>query len=169
MYFAVSGRWAVPVALILMSIKYWENYANRYSPIGFFATIGKIKDEMKKSRAKTYLWVSLWKIVMMLLMMIAFYKQPIGMDMLFDISASFQPQEITITSAKTEDFNITNVLAQLVNSDPADNSTLAPNILQVLQNFQQGEAIVYTIVQNSFLDICNRVTEYHKLLFSLEQ
>ncbi|XP_014680917.1 PREDICTED: uncharacterized protein LOC106820845 isoform X2 [Priapulus caudatus] len=131
-------NWTIPVSLTMMSIKYWENYADRYAMFGIFARIGKVKDEMKRTRAKTYLWVSVWKIVLLFLMMIAFYHKSIGMDMLMDIQAAFLPQEITLSST-TADHNLTEFLSTIVEAGPADNATLAPNILQVLKDLQQKQ------------------------------
>lgn len=55
--------WLIPPSLFLVSCGWWENYVSTQSPIGFVRSLGKIKQEMQLTRYFTYMFMSVWKII----------------------------------------------------------------------------------------------------------
>lgn len=64
--------WAVPVAVFLASFRWWENYVDRRSPIRFVSRLAEMKDDLRKSRYFTYIFISCWKILVILCCMLGF-------------------------------------------------------------------------------------------------
>nr|XP_037268094.1 chitin synthase chs-2-like [Rhipicephalus microplus] len=64
--------WTVPIAVFLTSFRWWENYVDRRSPIGFVSRLAEMKDDLRKSRYFTYIFVSCWKILVILCCMLGF-------------------------------------------------------------------------------------------------
>ncbi|XP_037071620.1 chitin synthase chs-2-like [Pollicipes pollicipes] len=64
--------WAIPLAVVLTSLGWWENYVDRKSKIGIVQYLGTIKEKMKKTRYWVYLFASLWKILVFFACMLFF-------------------------------------------------------------------------------------------------
>ncbi|KAK3909060.1 Chitin synthase chs-2 [Frankliniella fusca] len=62
--------WIIPVAVVCISCGWWENYVNKQSPIGFVKTLGRVKERLKRTRYFTYMFISVWKIMVMFTMML---------------------------------------------------------------------------------------------------
>lgn len=62
--------WTIPVAVLCISCGWWENYVNKQSPIGFIKTLGRVKERLKRTRYFTYMFISVWKIIVMFTMML---------------------------------------------------------------------------------------------------
>ncbi len=54
--------WTIPVAVLLTSCGWWENYVDRRAPVGFVKRLGKVKERLKKSRYFVYSFTPLVKI-----------------------------------------------------------------------------------------------------------
>ncbi|XP_037075045.1 chitin synthase chs-2-like isoform X2 [Pollicipes pollicipes] len=68
----VNACWAIPLAVVLTSFGWWENYVDRKSRVKTIQYLGTIKEKMKKTRYWTYLFVSLWKVMVFFACMVLF-------------------------------------------------------------------------------------------------
>nr|KAG5714884.1 hypothetical protein BaRGS_000372 [Batillaria attramentaria] len=65
-----SKTWTIPVSLFLISCGYWENYINKHTMLGALgAKLRELKKNTRRMRVKIYIFVSLWKIVLTLVLM----------------------------------------------------------------------------------------------------
>nr|ACD10533.1 chitin synthase 1b [Ectropis obliqua] len=90
--------WLIPISCICISLGWWENYVTRQSPIGIIKSLGRLKDELNFTRYFTYRFMSLWKIVVFL-MVILFSIWTDGDDpaMFFQLfNAGFGPHNIVV-------------------------------------------------------------------------
>ncbi|GAV06231.1 hypothetical protein RvY_16252 [Ramazzottius varieornatus] len=58
--------WTLPVSLILISVRWWENYVSTDSPISFVRWLSRHRTNIDQTQTKIYLFVSLWKIIVVL-------------------------------------------------------------------------------------------------------
>lgn len=63
--------WLIPVAILLASFGWWENYVNPKSSFSLIKNLAKTKEKLRKARYATYKYISIWKIVIMFLSMLA--------------------------------------------------------------------------------------------------
>src|SRR6218665_1448516 len=62
--------WSIPISLILISIRWWENFVDNNSRLGRFRKpLMVLAGQIRRSRMKVQLVASLWKMVVCLLMM----------------------------------------------------------------------------------------------------
>lgn len=93
-----SKLWAIPVALFLMSIHYWENFINPLESIVILDGLKRIKNNMDVMRYTYYKFVSLWKIICFFLMaLLITYFNGISVENFFDLQAGFGAHTINIT------------------------------------------------------------------------
>lgn len=64
--------WCIPIAVVLVSMRWWENYLDKKSPIGFIKKLSSVKEDLRKSRYFTYIFMSIWKILLILCAMFGF-------------------------------------------------------------------------------------------------
>ncbi|XP_029847379.2 chitin synthase chs-2 [Ixodes scapularis] len=76
--------WAIPVAVFFASFRWWPNYVDRRSPLTFIARLGEMKDNLRDSRYFTYIFISLWKILLIFGCMLGF-----TMLVVDDVSTAF--------------------------------------------------------------------------------
>ena len=67
-----TKTWTVPVAIFLVSAGWWENYVDRRSPIGIIKRLGKIKDNLHKTRYFVYSFISILKMLLYFSCMLLF-------------------------------------------------------------------------------------------------
>nr|USH46112.1 chitin synthase chs-2 [Androctonus crassicauda] len=67
-----SHSWAVPLSIFLVSFRWWENYVDKRSPISLVKRLSKMKDDLRKSRYFIYVFVSIWKILVIFCTMLSF-------------------------------------------------------------------------------------------------
>ena len=60
----------IPVASLLVSLGWWENYIDKNSPFRIIKGLASIKDNLYRSRYFVYVFISCWKIVVILVTMI---------------------------------------------------------------------------------------------------
>ena len=77
MFFFFLGRghtkaWTVPVAILLVSAGWWENYVDRRSHIGIIKRLGKVKDSLHKTRYFVYSFISILKMLLYFSFMLLF-------------------------------------------------------------------------------------------------
>ncbi|KAJ8958903.1 hypothetical protein NQ318_019671 [Aromia moschata] len=65
-----ADLWIIPIAILLVSLGWWENYISKHSPLPFIKKLGKIKDNFDQTRYFTYMFISTWKILCFFLTMI---------------------------------------------------------------------------------------------------
>lgn len=56
--------WVIPVAALATSCGWWENYVSTQSPFGFVRSLGRIKDDLRYTRYFTYIFMSIWKVML---------------------------------------------------------------------------------------------------------
>ena len=91
--------WLMPVALILTSCGWWENYVDKHSPLAAVKFLAKIKERLKQTRYFTYIFVSVWKVLVFFSTMLLAELYLMGkVDSLFHHFASgFERHKINIT------------------------------------------------------------------------
>ncbi|XP_071565855.1 chitin synthase chs-2 [Temnothorax nylanderi] len=95
--------WLIPVALLLVSCGWWENYVSTQSRISLIRSLGRVKKEMRLTRYFTYMLVSVWKIVAFFISSILIlYIKGENVGHLFTMfSSAFGDHKITVTSIKS--------------------------------------------------------------------
>lgn len=61
----------IPVAILLASFGWWENYVKPESGFKFIRKLAETKEQLKRTRYFTYMFVSIWKIMLMFATMVA--------------------------------------------------------------------------------------------------
>ncbi|GFY60020.1 chitin synthase chs-2 [Trichonephila inaurata madagascariensis] len=67
-----SMAWLIPVSVTLVSVRWWENYIDMKSPIPFIRKLSTIKEDLRKSRYFAYIFLSIWKIIVIFCAMFGF-------------------------------------------------------------------------------------------------
>lgn len=67
-----SRSWAIPVASFLISFRWWENFVDKRSSARFVARLADMKDDLRRSRYFTYIFISCWKMTLYFACMLAF-------------------------------------------------------------------------------------------------
>ncbi|XP_011866715.1 PREDICTED: uncharacterized protein LOC105561386 isoform X3 [Vollenhovia emeryi] len=95
--------WLIPVALLLVSCGWWENYVSTQSRIGLIRSLGRVKKEMRLTRYFTYMLVSVWKIVAFFVSsVLILHLKGDNVGHLFTMfSSAFGDHRITVTSIKS--------------------------------------------------------------------
>ena len=62
----------VPVAILLISFGWWENYVDRRSRSMLIKRLAGVKDRLKKTRYFTYMFISYWKMLVFFSCMLLF-------------------------------------------------------------------------------------------------
>ena len=94
-----TKTWTVPVAVLLISFGWWENYVDRRSPIGLVKRLGRVKDRLLKTRYFVYSFVSIFKILCFFCSMLLFlHFQSFNVKTLFSqFSEAFSAHTINVT------------------------------------------------------------------------
>ncbi|KAF8781911.1 Chitin synthase chs-2 like protein [Argiope bruennichi] len=66
------NTWCIPLSVVLVSMRWWENYLDKKSPISLIRKLSVIKDDLRKSRYFTYVFMSMYKMVLILCAMFGF-------------------------------------------------------------------------------------------------
>lgn len=98
---SLNSLWLTPIAGILISAAWWENYVSDQSEIAFIRVLAESKKKFENSRYYIYTFVSLWKcILFMIIMLMSIEFGDIGVDaaqLFHKFGASFQSQLFNIT------------------------------------------------------------------------
>lgn len=65
--------WVIPVACLMVSCGWWENYVSPQSPFAMIRSLGHIKDELKFTRYFCHMFISIWKILLFLCAVLLIY------------------------------------------------------------------------------------------------
>ncbi|XP_012526631.1 chitin synthase chs-2 [Monomorium pharaonis] len=118
--------WLIPIALLLVSCGWWENYVSTQSRIGLIRSLGRVKKEMRLTRYFTYMLVSVWKIVgFFISTTLILHLKGDNVGNLFTMfSSAFGDHKITVTSIKPFSANLpdlaeilTGNITEVVNAD----------------------------------------------------
>lgn len=90
--------WVIPVAALLTSCGWWENYVCTQSSLGIVRAMGRVKEELLVTRYFTCLFMSIWKLLLFFgsLMMILLIQgdDPANLFNLFGVG--FGPHKIIV-------------------------------------------------------------------------
>lgn len=56
--------WLIPVAALMTSCGWWENYVCVHSSIGFVRAMGRVKEQLRVTRYFTCMFLSIWKLLL---------------------------------------------------------------------------------------------------------
>ncbi|XP_055338625.1 chitin synthase chs-2-like [Paramacrobiotus metropolitanus] len=70
----VTFRWTLPVALILISIRWWENYVSPDSAFRLIRWLSEHRTNIGQAQCKVYVFLSLWKILLILAWIAAWHS-----------------------------------------------------------------------------------------------
>ncbi|XP_075147009.1 hyaluronan synthase-like protein kkv isoform X1 [Haematobia irritans] len=65
--------WVIPVACLMISCGWWENYVDSQSSFGIVRAMGRIKDDLKYTRYFSHMFLSIWKISLFLCSVLFIY------------------------------------------------------------------------------------------------
>ncbi|GFR07091.1 chitin synthase chs-2 [Trichonephila clavata] len=90
--------WAIPVSIILVSMKWWENYMDKKSPLSLIRKLSYVKEDLRKSRYFSYVFISIWKMILIICAMFGFLNLTMeNATLIFKgFSASFRSNPITV-------------------------------------------------------------------------
>lgn len=80
----------IPLALLLTSMGWWENYVSRNSRLNWLSWLGRMKDRLQRSRYKISILTSVLKCVVCLFCMIIIGGSKHSTGNLFDLSNPFE-------------------------------------------------------------------------------
>ena len=81
----VETAWTLPISLLLISLGWWENYVDANTMFfGMASRVLSVRDRINRTRTKTYLIVSAWKVVVAFLFMLAFVSRDLVVTSLFN-------------------------------------------------------------------------------------
>ncbi|XP_076350949.1 chitin synthase chs-2-like [Tachypleus tridentatus] len=112
--------WTIPVAVFLISFTWWENFVDKKSPVLLIKKLANIKEDLRKSRYFTYIFISIWKTMLIFCSMLAFlYMTMENLSNLFQLfKKSFQPHPIRVHQVRT--FVLDSNLPDLPTASPID-------------------------------------------------
>ncbi|XP_076333773.1 chitin synthase chs-2-like isoform X2 [Tachypleus tridentatus] len=113
--------WAIPPAVIFVSINYWENFTDQRSPIGIMKTLAKAKEDLRKSKYYIYIFISIWKMVLILCSMLVFLMITTNdVNVLFQsFKTSFRSHPIVIDQIRKS--VVVTKVPELATTNPLDN------------------------------------------------
>lgn len=90
--------WMVPIAAIMTSCAWWENYVCIHSPIGIVRAMGRAKEDLKATRYFNSIFFSVWKILLFFcsLFVILWLQGDYPMNLFHLIGDAFGPHKIII-------------------------------------------------------------------------
>lgn len=105
--------WMVPVAAIMTSCAWWENYVCIHSPIGFVRAMGRAKEDLKTTRYFNSIFFSVWKIVLFFcsLFIILWLQGEYPMNLFHLFGDAFGPHKIIIEEVVSQNVNLPDIIA----------------------------------------------------------
>ncbi|XP_055306958.1 chitin synthase chs-2 isoform X4 [Sitodiplosis mosellana] len=90
--------WMVPIAAIMTSCAWWENYVCIHSPIGFVRAMGRAKEDLRTTRYFNCIFFSLWKIAVFAcsLFLILWMQGEYPMNLFYLFGDAFGPHKIIV-------------------------------------------------------------------------
>ncbi|CAH1795257.1 unnamed protein product [Owenia fusiformis] len=108
--------WEIPVSVLLISLGWWENFADKDIYLGSVEIpLRYFREVLQHVRIKTYMFVSLWKCIVVFLMSFALYPS---------IVSPTQPfVNTTVTNSSETSYDILNVIEAFASDTPGLNGT----------------------------------------------
>lgn len=99
--------WVIPIAALMTSCGWWENFVCIHSPIGIVRAMGRVKEQLRLTRYFTFIFMSIWKVLLFFCsLVVIMYIQGDEVTNLFNMfSDAFGPHKITVDE-------VTNMLSQ---------------------------------------------------------
>ncbi|TMW48229.1 hypothetical protein DOY81_006700 [Sarcophaga bullata] len=111
--------WVIPVACLMISCGWWENYVTSQSSFGLIRAMGRIKDELKYTRYFSHMFLSIWKISLFVCSVLLIYwiqgEEPGNIFSMY--SDAFGPHKISVDELAT---SLTNSLPDTIDAANID-------------------------------------------------
>nr|AAG09712.1 chitin synthase 1 [Lucilia cuprina] len=111
--------WVIPVACLMVSCGWWENYVTSQSSFALIRSMGRVKDDLKYTRYFSHMFLSIWKISLFLCSVLLIYwiqgEEPGNIFGLF--SDAFGPHKISVDELAT---TLTNSLPDTLDAADID-------------------------------------------------
>ncbi|XP_065368049.1 chitin synthase chs-2 isoform X1 [Calliphora vicina] len=111
--------WVIPVACLMVSCGWWENYVTSQSSFALIRSMGRAKDDLKYTRYFSHMFLSIWKISLFLCSVLLIYwiqgEEPGNIFGLF--SDAFGPHKISVDELAT---SLTNSLPDTIDAANID-------------------------------------------------
>lgn len=90
--------WMIPIASIMTSCAWWENYVCIHSPFGVVRAMGRVKEELLTTRYFNWIFFSLWKILLFFcsLIVILWLQGENPMNLFHLYGDAFGPHKIVV-------------------------------------------------------------------------
>lgn len=90
--------WMIPIAAVMTSCAWWENYVCVHSSIGFVRAMGRAKEELRTTRYFNCIFFSLWKIILFFcsLVIILWFQGDYPMNLFNLFGDAFGPHKIIV-------------------------------------------------------------------------
>lgn len=90
--------WTIPIAAVMTSCAWWENYVCVHSPVGFVRAMGRAKEELRTTRYFSCIFFSLWKILVFFcsLVFILWFQGDYPMNLFNLFGDAFGPHKIVV-------------------------------------------------------------------------
>lgn len=97
-------KYSLPISCILISLSYWENYCEDNSPIEFVRILAEMKECLNRSRYITYVIVSSWKILLLIIctFIVRFKIDGSAFYLLTQFKNAFSQHKVLISRDRTE-------------------------------------------------------------------
>ncbi|KAI1291990.1 Chitin synthase 8 [Halotydeus destructor] len=133
----------IPVASLLISMGWWENYVNKSAPFAFVRGLASLKDNLHRCRYFLFIFISCWKIVVILVtMLLSRYMIDGSVGYLFtNFKAAFSQHKILIvrdrsdlSSLATHDHHV-GIEGEWIELDSSSATPLTMLLLQVVASW----------------------------------
>ncbi|XP_071550893.1 chitin synthase chs-2 isoform X4 [Panulirus ornatus] len=93
--------WLIPLAILLTSFGWWENYVDKHSKFSLIKYYGGIKERLWRTRYFCYIFVSLWKcLVFFTVMLSAMSTRLQEFSTIFELRKAFSVHSINVTEVR---------------------------------------------------------------------
>lgn len=90
--------WMIPIAAVMTSCAWWENYVCIHSPISFVRAMGRAKEDLRTTRYFNSIFFSLWKMLLFFcsLLVILWLQGDYPMNLFNMFGDGFGPHKIVV-------------------------------------------------------------------------
>lgn len=127
--------WMIPIASIMTSCAWWENYVCIHSPFGVVRAMGRVKEELRATRYFNWIFFSLWKILLFFcsLVMILWLQGENPMNLFHLYGDAFGPHKIVVEEvASTLSISLPDVIANSAIGDTVEIDAEYNTVIYVL-------------------------------------
>ncbi|XP_028966914.1 chitin synthase chs-2 [Galendromus occidentalis] len=138
--------WTIPVSCLLVSCRWWENYVDKRSSFGLIARFGRMKDDLRKSRYFSYIFISAWKVLLYFSLML--FVNMITMENVVDLLRSFAK------AFRSHQISIVQVYQRVFDQLPPDIPTASPLDDDISLSTFEWTPIIVAMIQICAAHIC---------------